>query len=141
MIRHSLLVLGLLAGTARGDERAGPDLDALVAKAQAEAPTIETVARGALLRARRSVSIGPTVGLWAAAFVDPGDVDGALTIGLGFEMFDVPVLPSMETLQQLIVERLKAKIKQRTADAFGGGQPEPVELEALVKQVYMDVRD
>jgi hypothetical protein len=160
MIQHSLLVLVLLTSTAiaqpgatspteppaptgvqNGDARIETDLDALIAKAQAAAPTIETVARGAFRRARRALSIGPTVGLWTAAIVDPGDVDAALTIGIGFETFKVPVLPSRETLQDLIVERVKAQMKQRIIDTFKGRQPEPLELEVFVKQVYEDVRN
>jgi hypothetical protein len=160
MIPHSLLVLVLLAGPAIaqpgatppaeppaptgvqiGNNRVETDLDALIRKAQAEAPTIETVARGTFRRARRALSIGPTVGLWTAAIIDPGDLDAALTIGVGFETFKVPVLPSMETLQHLIVERVKAQMKQRIVDAFKGRQPEPLELDALVKQVYEEVRN
>jgi len=157
MIPHSLLVLVLLTSTAiaqpgateppaptsmhSGDNQVETDLDALIRKAQAEAPTIETVARGTFRRARRALSIGPTVGLWTAAIIDPGDIDAALTIGVGFETFKVPVLPSMETLQDLIVERVKAQMKQRIVDAFKGRQPEPLELDALVKQVYEEVRN
>src|SRR6185503_6490224 len=117
MIPHSLLVLVLLTsaaiaqpgatppteppaptGVQTGKNRLETDLDALIRKAQAEAPTIETIARGTFRRARRALSIGPTVGLWTAAIIDPGELDAALTIGVGFETFKVPVLPSVETL-------------------------------------------
>lgn len=154
MIRHSLLILVLLtsaasaqpeaevsapAGAQAGDGEI--DLDALIAKAQAEAPSIESVARGAFRRARRSLSIGPTVGLWTGAILDPGDVDAALTIGVGFETFKVPVLPSVATLQALIVERVKGEVKQRIFDSLRGRPIDPLELETLVKRVYEDVRD
>lgn len=160
MIQQSLLVLVLLtsaaiaqpgatppteppaqAGVRIGNNRVETELDALIAQAQAEAPTIETVMRGTFRRARRALSIGATVGLWTAAIIEPGDIDAALTIGVGFETFKVPVLPSMETIQALIVERVKAQMKQRIVDTFKGRQPEPLELDALVKQVYEEVRD
>jgi hypothetical protein len=159
MIQHSLLVLVLLTSVAIAqpgapeppapasppigdrDPRIEIDLDALIAKARAEAPTIETVVRGTFRRARRALSIGPTVGFWTAAILDPGDLDAALTIGIGLETFKVPVLPSMETLQDLVVERVKAQMKQRIADAFRGRQPAPLELDTLVKQIYQEVRD
>ena len=83
MIPHSLLVLVLLTsaaiaqpgatppteppaptGVQIGNNRLETDLDALIRKAQAEAPTIETVARGTFRRARRALLIGPTVGFW-----------------------------------------------------------------------------
>src|SRR5688500_10594289 len=110
MIRHSLLVLAILTSAAYAQPGATPPaeappapppsepapvpppepvanneslLDAAIAKAQAEAPSIESVARGTLRRARRSISIGPTIGLWSAAIIDPGDLDAALTFGIG----------------------------------------------------------
>ena len=151
MIQHSLLVLIFLTSTAIAQpgtvtpaEQPAPtstDLDALIAKAQAEAPTIETVVRGTFRRGRRALSIGPTVGLWTGMIIGPGDIDAALTIGIGFETFKVPVLPEMETIQDLIVERVKAQLKQRIIETFKARQPARLELEALVKQVYEDVRN
>lgn len=162
MIRHGLLILVLLTGTAiaqpdaplpappptpapaepqGGDGGSEIDLDALIAKAQAEAPSIEAVARGAFRRARRSLSIGPTVGVWTGTILDPGDFDTALTIGLGLETFKIPVLPSMEMIQGLIVDRVKAQMKQRIYDSLRGRPLDPLELEALARQVYEDVRN
>jgi hypothetical protein len=115
-------------------------LDQAIAQARANAPTIERVAMGTLRRARRSISIGPTVGLWSAAFIDPGSIDGALTFGLGVEMFKVPVMPDVETLQDLITERVKAQAKKRIVQVFQGRQPDPIEVNQIVVQVYEDVR-
>jgi len=115
-------------------------LDQLIQKAQEEAPSIETVARGSWRRFRRSISVGPTAGLWSGAIIDPHNVDVALTFGVGFEKFKVPVLPSMDTLQDLIVERIKAQAKDRLKSLLMGRPIEPVELERMVKQVYEDVR-
>src|SRR6476469_4683815 len=72
------------------------DLDAVMDKVQEQAPSIITVAQGPLRRARRAVSFGPTVGLWSAAYIDPGDIDAALTFGIGLETFKVPVLPDVD---------------------------------------------
>lgn len=116
------------------------DLDAIIAKVQAEQPTIMTVAKGTLRRARRSIAIGPTVGLWSGAIIQPGDTDVALTFGIGIEAFKVPVVPDMETLKTLVMERVKAEVKSRVFDVFKGRQPEPFEAEQFVRQVYADVR-
>lgn len=116
------------------------DLDAIIAKVQAEQPTMMTVAKGTLRRARRSIAIGPTVGLWSAAFIDPGNIDAALTFGIGIETFKVPVVPDMETLKTLVMERVKAEVKSRAIDMFKGRQMEPFEAEQFVRQVYADVR-
>jgi hypothetical protein len=121
--------------------RAGEtDLDAVMEKVQAEAPTIITVAKGTVRRARRAISFGPTVGLWSAAYIDPGDIDAALTFGIGLETFKVPVLPDTDTLKELVVERFKTEGKQRVLAILGGRQPDPIELDTIVKQVYEDVR-
>jgi hypothetical protein len=165
MIRHSLLVLAILTSVASAQPGATPPaeapppgeptpppppepvanneslLDAAIAKAHAEAPSIETVARGTLRRARRSISIGPTIGLWTAAIIDAEDIDAALTFGIGIEAFKVPVLPSMETVKALITERVKAQLKDRIKEAFKSGTMTPVDLDQLARQVYADVRD
>lgn len=116
------------------------DLDAIIAKVQSEQPTMMTVAKGTFRRARRAVAIGPTVGLWSAAFIDPGETDAALTFGIGIETFKVPVVPDMETLKTLVMERVKAEVKSRAIDVFKGRQMEPFEAEQFVRQVYADVR-
>ncbi|HSD86100.1 MAG TPA: hypothetical protein VLB44_01250 [Kofleriaceae bacterium] len=156
MIKPSLVLIALaIAGHAayaqpgetppvsgQGDAQVQQEtlLDQAIAQARANAPTIERVAMGTLRRARRSISIGPTVGLWSAAFIDPGDIDAALTFGIGVEMFKVPVLPDVETLQDLITERVKAQAKQRIVQVFQGRQPDPIEINQIVLQVYEDVR-
>jgi hypothetical protein len=117
------------------------DLDALVARAEAAAPSIETVARGTFRRARRSISIGPTVGLWSAAIVQPGELDAALTFGIGVEAFKVPVLPDMATIKALVQERLKAQLKDRLKAAIAGRPVESVDLDQILVQVYTDVRN
>jgi hypothetical protein len=115
-------------------------LDQAIAKAQAEMPTLVTVAKGTLRRARRAVAIGPTIGLWSAAYVEPGEVDAALTVGIGFETFKVPVVPDTDTLKALVVERVKAQAKDRIKAVFAGRAVDPVALDQIVLQVYEDVR-
>jgi hypothetical protein len=115
-------------------------IDQAIAKAQAEMPTLLTVAKGTLRRARRAVAFGPTVGLWTAAFIDPGEVDAALSFGLAFETFKVPVTPDMDTLKALVVERVKAVAKDRIKQAFQGRPIDPISLDQIVLKVYEDVR-
>src|SRR5262245_28796540 len=77
------------------------DVDAAVTRVEASMPSLEKVVLGTVRRARRAISIGPTAGLWTAAIIDPGNVDAALTFGVGFETFKVPVMPDMQTLRAL----------------------------------------
>jgi hypothetical protein len=125
---------------AGGPVRAPVDLDALVAMLQAEAPSLETIARGTVRRARRAISIGPTVGLWGGAFISPGEVDAALTFGLGLELFKVPVIPGPETIKALVIERVKAKLKDQVVARFQGREADPVEAEAWARQIYEEVK-
>lgn len=146
MLKH-LVAIAIMSGTALAqpgaEESASvvPNLDALIAQAEAQLPTIESVAAGTVRRARRAISVGPTVGVWSGAILGPGDLDAALTFGVGIETFKVPVMPSTQTIRQLIADRVKAQLEARIKDVFRGRALEPLELNTLVAQVYTDVRD
>lgn len=143
-MKSATLVLIALAVTTRVAAAQPADNDALidqaVAKAQAAAPSIKTYAEGTLRRARRAIAVGPTVGAYGTAFIHPGDVDGALTIGVGLEMFDVPVLPEIDSVQDKIIERAKAQAKARAEQLYQGRKPDPVEVDQLAAQAYADAR-
>ncbi|HUS33321.1 MAG TPA: hypothetical protein VMZ53_32685 [Kofleriaceae bacterium] len=179
MIRASIVLLALLAGTAYAQPGATPSgdmpppppeqqqpppygpqgmpapmppdqppppqnddalIDQAIGKLQAEMPTIETVARGTFNRARRAVAIGPTVGVWSAAYLTPGEFDAAFSVGLQLQTFKVPIVPDTETIKALIIERLKAVAKDRIKAAFQGRPIDPVSAEQIARQVYADVR-
>lgn len=111
------------------------DPDALVAQAIAASPTIERIARGAFRRARRAISIGPTLGLYGASIVSPGETDAALTFGLGLETFKVPILPSIENFKELVKERAKAKLIEQVERTFKGQRPDAAAIDQLARQV------
>ncbi|NVB82806.1 MAG: hypothetical protein HOV81_30795 [Kofleriaceae bacterium] len=111
------------------------DPDTLVERAIAASPTLEKIARGTFRRARRAISIGPTIGVYGASIVSPGEADAALTFGLGIETFKVPVLPSIENFQELVKERAKAKLVEQVALVFKGQRPEATALDQLVREV------
>jgi hypothetical protein len=119
----------------------GPvDVDSVIAKVAAEAPTIQTVANGTIRRARRAVAFGPTVGYWVGSVPAQDSYEHALTFGLAFEMFKVPILPDSETIKALILEKVKAKVKDQLFARLQGRTPDPITAEALVKEIYQDVR-
>jgi hypothetical protein len=95
------------------------NFDALVDQIAASSPGLERIAKGAFRRARRAVSIGPTVGGFGGVF--GGDTgDGAISFGLGLEVFEVPIVPSPDNIKALVIQRAKEKLKARqlsTADA------------------------
>ena len=143
-MRFASFVVIAIAVTTRVAAAQPSDNDALIdqaiAKAQAAAPSIKSYAEGTLRRARRAIALGPTVGVYGAGFISPGDLDGALTLGLGLETFDVPVLPETESIQDKIVERAKADAKARAEQMYQGRKPDPVEVDQLAAQAYADAR-
>ncbi len=112
------------------------DIDMLVAKAEAASPTLMTIARGALRRARRSVSMGPSVGLWGGLVPAQDDQEFAITFGLGFEKFQIPILPTMESLKQIVMERAKAKLRDQIVARFAGQEPDPIAAEQFAREVW-----
>lgn len=110
--------------------------DDLLARAQAASPTIEKVVRGAVRRARRAISVGPTVGLWGGSVIAQSEQEGAFTFGIGVETFKIPIVPSFETLKELVMERAKAKLMDQVIARFQGQEPDPVTLEQFAKEVW-----
>jgi hypothetical protein len=108
--------------------------DALIEQIAANVPALEAVAKGAFRRARRSISIGPTVGVYGAALPSPGELDYAITFGVGVELFKIPLLPTLDNLKAIVKERAKAKLKQVAIDRLKGKQPG--ELEQLAREVW-----
>jgi hypothetical protein len=121
---------------AQAGMQASVNLDELVARVQAASPTIETVVRGTFRRARRALSIGPTAGYWIGPVVGADTFEQAITVGLAAELFKVPVLPTLETLQALVIERAKAKLKEQVAARFMGREPPPLEVEQMAREIW-----
>jgi hypothetical protein len=115
-------------------------LDQAIARVQSEMPTIMTVAKGTVNRARRAVAIGPSIGVWGASFITPGETDLALSVGLAFQTFKVPIAPDPATIKALVVARLKTMAKDRIKAAFQGRALDPISAEQVVREVYEDVR-
>jgi hypothetical protein len=142
MDRTTIVVIALvLLGGSAGAQPAGEgevgieiNVDELLARAEAASPALRQIASGTFRRARRAISIGPTVGVFGAAVPSPGEYDVAITFGLGVEMFKLPILPSPENLKAMVLERAKAKLKER----LGGLATQPVgaDLEQLVREVW-----
>jgi hypothetical protein len=154
MTRLSVVVITLLiatgTATAQKDDRVARealehvdiDVEAYMRGAEsvfdrieAASPVLSDVARGALRRARRKVSIGPTLGLFGSY----GDsADAALTFGLGVEVFKIPVLPTVENLQAIVKERAKAKLAQALVDAARGQAPDQAQFEQLAAEAWRE---
>lgn len=111
------------------------NIDELLARIESASPALRQIASGTVRRTRRAISIGPTAGVFAAAFPSPGEYDVAITFGLGLEMFKLPILPTPENVKAMVVERAKAKVKERITQR-GGGPPVAAELEQLAREAW-----
>jgi hypothetical protein len=108
--------------------------DALFEQLFARSPVLKDIAKGALRRARRKVSIGPTVGLFGGSVNGEGDY--ALSFGLGLETFKIPVLPSIDNLKAILKERAKAKLKQALIQTLVGQPPTQEMLSQLAAEAW-----
>lgn len=112
------------------------ELDALLDAAWKETPALAALAAGTVHRARRAVALGPTVG---AALGLGGDApEAAVAVGLGLELFAVPVAPGLATLRALARERAKALLAEQLAALARGEPPAPDALARLAAQVWQD---
>jgi hypothetical protein len=115
-----------------------PDLDSLIERATG--PSAQKIALGTVRRARRAVSLGPTVGGWGAVIPSPGETEAAVTFGLGLEVFKIPIVPSATNIKALVQERVKARLRQHITDRLKGVPPEPGELERIAQEVFEEVK-
>jgi len=113
------------------DAQARFDPDALIDKLAVNAPLIERIAKGTFKRARRAISIGPTVGVFGGLFPDAEQTDVAITFGLGIEMFKIPILPSTELIKEIAIKRAKERLL--------AANPQPGQAEQLAQQIWDDV--
>lgn len=114
-------------------------IESVLAQVAAQSPTLEGIVRGTVNRGRRAISIGPSIGAWTGGFTAQEQFETALTVGVGVELFKVPVLPDMQTIKALVQERAKAKLRAHLLAIVAGRPPEPLELESMAKQVYEEV--
>ncbi|MBA2541076.1 MAG: hypothetical protein H0V17_15660 [Deltaproteobacteria bacterium] len=115
----------------RLDVQARFDPGALIDQLAVNAPMVERIAKGTFKRARRAISIGPTVGVYGGRFPDSEQTDVAITFGLGIEMFKIPILPSMELIKEIAVKRAKERLL--------AANPQPGNVDQLAREIWDDV--
>jgi hypothetical protein len=152
MTRISVVVITLLVATgtaaAQKDDRLAREaldrvdidpeaylqgVEALFERLETASPVLSDIAKGALRRARRKISIGPTLGVFGGY---GESADAALTFGLGLEMFKIPVMPTLDNLKAILRERAKAKVKEAIINAFKGQPPDQAQFEQLVAEAW-----
>jgi len=97
-------------------------------------PSLEAILSGVVARTRRAIAFGPTVGSAIVYAPSPSSGEGDFSFGLELNTFKVPIVPSVETLKQMIQERFQARVKERLVHLQ---RPD----EHLIRQVYEDVKN
>ena len=148
IVRHALLILAFaFAGVASAQPGAEPppgpppvdaqiearvqfNPEAAIERIAVNSPLIERIAKGTFKRARRAISIGPTVGAFAGYFPDAEQADYAITFGLGIEVFKIPVLPGPELIKDVAIQRAKERLRSAS--------PQATNLDQLAQQIWDD---
>jgi hypothetical protein len=105
-------------------------IGATIERIAVSSPLIERIAKGTFKRARRAISIGPTVGAFAGYFPGAERSDYAITFGLGLELFKIPVLPGTELLKDIAIKRAKERLLS--------ANPQAANLDQLAQQIWDD---
>lgn len=68
---------------------------------------VQSSARAAVQRTRRSIALGPTIGIGGGYLLGPDQADAPLTFGLAFRKFDIPWMPDSKDVQRMIIDRAR----------------------------------
>lgn len=114
----------------------------LSAPAFADTPSATQIVKGTFNRARRAVAVGPAVGLGLGYATSAGEMDTAVTFGLAFEYFKIPIVPTPEKIRAIIEERVKAKVKEIAKQRLLEGKPlpGPEDLERIGREIFEEVK-
>lgn len=99
----------------------------------------ERVGQSALERARRSVALGPFVGITG---VGGGgrDLDSALSFGVGISRFDISIAPDRAEIEGVLKERFKTLFKEKLKEALRGSlNGNNVDPKQIAKDAWTDV--
>jgi hypothetical protein len=68
---------------------------------------VKSSTRAAVQRTRRSLALGPTVGVAGAYVIGPDQADAPVTFGIAFRKFHIPWLPERDDVKKMIIDRAK----------------------------------
>lgn len=137
LIASSLLaaVVFLVPQTASAQEASRMDS----AMAFAQNIPWERIGQSAFERARRSIALGPFVGVTG---VGGGgrDLDSALSFGVGISRFDIPIAPDRAEIEGVLKERFKTLFKEKLKEALQGNlNADNVDPKQIAKDAWNDV--
>jgi hypothetical protein len=137
MTRSSLalaLCLAVSAVSSTASAQSVPDI-ALPDFSVADIP-VGKLASNTVHRIRRAVAFGPFAGAMPV-IPGSGDVDGAVSVGLGLWLFKIPIVPDQETIEGIVMERARARLKEAVQAALlRGEKPTEDDLVNLGRDIY-----
>ena len=68
---------------------------------------VQDSAKAAVARTRRSIALGPTIGIGGAYLIGPDQADAPLTFGVAFRKFDIPLMPDRDDVKRMVIDRAK----------------------------------
>jgi hypothetical protein len=131
----------LLTAVSASPQTANAQSQSHLEQAQAFAQNIpwQGIGQSALERARRSVALGPFVGLAGVGGGDR-DLDGALSFGLALWRFDVPIVPDRAEIEGILKERFKKIFMEKLAEAMRGNlDGSNIDAKQIAKAAWNDV--
>jgi hypothetical protein len=137
MLKSSLvlaLCLALSAVSSTASAQSVPDVE-IPHFSVADIPVGKLASR-TVERVRRAVAFGPFAGAMPV-IPGSGDVDGAVSFGLGLWLFKVPIIPDQDTIEAIVMERARARLEQAVQAArLRGEKPTEDDLVNLGRDIY-----
>ncbi|MBL0217526.1 MAG: hypothetical protein IPQ07_27085 [Myxococcales bacterium] len=87
-------------------------------------------------RIRRGIALGPYVGYAGGVDLD-GHGSQGISFGLGLYLFEIP---TVFDIQEVLAEKIRARVKQRVKDILASGGAAPTDLREIAMQVANDVK-
>lgn len=145
----SLLGMGILAGA--GTAAAEKDVDRRIDRALEETRGEEREEDGVLLtagtrvldRTRRSLTLGPFVGVAPAIGTEnDGELAFDVEAGLALLRYDIPVIPTASRLKEIALGAVRERLRERVAAAIDrGDEPSDEEIEAWARELHRRLLD
>lgn len=90
-------------------------------------------------RTRRAIAVGPFVGAMPI-IPTAGDADGAVSFGVALSLFDVPIVPDRKAIEQIVMDRAKALLKEAVeAAVLRGEEPTEDDLATMGREILRQV--
>jgi hypothetical protein len=132
------LIASLLGGLSRpsaADEVADSDIQ------QSRAALVAQIAKRSLARARRSLTLGPSISVAPLLTLDSNATDVQVSLGLDLLRYRIPPLPSPERMGELVKSRVRSEVARRlAARAVGGARPTSADRERIAREVWRDIK-